>query len=253
MKTLLKVIILTAVSYLACALVEKDKLTSNLEIFLPNQDNFSDLQKHNKSHCPQLHHEFADRAGKFYECAILRSEPQFALCRQCINTYQNMSVAYATLSTTKDNTTGQSCLEKFINNDRLNMVYDLSHTAQNIWMNANCDACYVPWNSNSTNSTPALSDDSYTFFNLTANFTACLSNGKKKDNQTLCKLCELNYTNLNNFYEGMKKSSKDSVCFDIESSVSLTFISYNFFKLIIVIFLDEPITYTLVRRPQMLS
>lgn len=134
-----------------------------------------------------------------------------------------MYSGYEFLKTTIDRTPGHDnviCIDELINRDRMDYWQRIHAEAVKLWDDANCVKCH-DWNNTLANDTDIhpqkLSEDFQTFYNLTETLKICENNSSD-----VCADCEKTYSDLNTFYEGIKKKDKTNICFDIENSMNRT-------------------------------
>ncbi|XP_057653096.1 osteopetrosis-associated transmembrane protein 1 [Diorhabda carinulata] len=160
------------------------------------------------SSCTPLKEKFANSSAQFNLCAIRHSRP-IRMCEKCHNEYLDVQNSYKNLSEVFDN--GTSCLEKYINFDRLQIVSLLYQNNVNLWNNAKCEECYDKKNGNMT-----IADEFGEYFN---NFINCVN--KTKDD--LCSVCMKYYVQLDHYFRSVSDvNDKIGVCMDIVDVMNTT-------------------------------
>lgn len=134
------------------------------------------------------------------------SEP-VNLCQQCVKKYRESEQAYANISLFLDDN-NVSCAAHYLNLDKLNILETVHLNSVNLWVAANCDACFAGNNT--------ISEFGQKFLNLSDLMNDCLVTAKDK-----CQDCEKSYLMLNELYEREKKFNK--LCFDLEDIVRTGF------------------------------
>lgn len=156
--------------------------------------------------------------GAFVSDAMTHANP-FIMCtgNNTFHAYRATMELYDDLLTSIDPASHKEfCSARFLNKNRMSVVTTLLSNSANLWNSANCDECYANKTYNFSNSTKdfLLSLDVYKtcVLNVTTNHTI--------NNTFVCVDCIADYQTLNGFYEQIKKSTNNKICFDLEDKVS---------------------------------
>lgn len=186
---------------------------------------FNNRSKHKNHTCHDFENQYKDGLKEFYVCAVESTNKDFWFCKNCSGSFSKMFYGYELLKTKTDLIPGHnnvSCISEVINTDRMNFWFRIHEEAVKLWDDANCYKCY-DWNGTLINGTvfqkQNWTEDFVTFMNLTERLEVCEELQKDKDP---CNACAKNYTELNKFYEKIKKKYQTNMCFDIENSMNRT-------------------------------
>lgn len=146
----------------------------------------------------------------------------FWFCKKCSGEFWVMYSGYEFLKTSIDSHNNESCISELINRDRMDFWFRIHAEAVKLWDDANCYKCY-DWNSTLVNNgtipvEQKWSEEFASFMLLTEKLEIC----EKIFFNNSCTDCLKNYTELNKFYETIKKKNQINICFDIENSMNRT-------------------------------
>ncbi|ENN81515.1 hypothetical protein YQE_02044, partial [Dendroctonus ponderosae] len=163
--------------------------------------------------CTSVRDLFANASSDFIQCAIDHSRP-ITLCADCVQEYLDVLNSYNNISKASDN--GTSCLNSFVNLDRLGIVHTLYENSVNLWTRAKCYECFAL--ANGTN-TPIPSDISHVFQSLYQDFQDCVNRSREDD----CTKCMDTYVKLQNYFLSISnENEKIGVCMDIVDLMNTT-------------------------------
>ena len=130
-------------------------------------------------------------------------------------TMQFYNKLFATIDT---HNTSALCSDKFLNKNRMNVVMSLISASSGLWLSANCDDCYI----DSSATTQNFSRNTEEFLDSHRIYNECVQNitGNKLDESLVCTECITDYQRLNGLYDGIKISTGNKICFDLEDKVS---------------------------------
>lgn len=105
--------------------------------------------------CKESKDKFANSSAQFILCALENSRP-IKLCKNCVDSYINVVESYNNMANVilyiisiitafilrfmffQISFNGTSCLERFINRDRLQIVNTMYGNTENLWSEAKC-------------------------------------------------------------------------------------------------------------------
>lgn len=173
--------------------------------------------------CKQVFESLLACNSRFLDQAMLKSDPFFVCTHnETARDYRWLMSYYDYLMTYHDATDPKSpsCASMYLSKNRMELVTNTIQYSKNIWIEANCDNCYE----SSSSKTPKLSTDTNLFLESYRNYSQCVKDASKNNQQlnVTCQLCQQDYLNMNNVYERIKDSfGYYKTCFDIQDQVSL--------------------------------
>uniref|UniRef100_A0A336LEY2 CSON008248 protein n=1 Tax=Culicoides sonorensis TaxID=179676 RepID=A0A336LEY2_CULSO len=184
------------------------------------------LSNHTNHKCKEFENKFKDGLKLYYTCAVANTHQQFWVCANCSTEFSEFFYGFELLKTTPDRRPGyenQTCIKEVVDVDRMNYWARIRNEAVKLWEDANCYKCY-DWNGTLINKTEFqvqnYTEDFKLFLNLSIQIDHCM--GSQPKNVSICDVCATTYTELNKFYEGIKKKYKSNMCFDIENAMNKT-------------------------------
>ncbi|XP_063698300.1 uncharacterized protein LOC134829230 [Culicoides brevitarsis] len=162
---------------------------------------------------------------EFYSCMLKETVVDFAVCQNCSDYFWTMFSGFELLKNTTDTRPGHEnakCIDELLHKDRMDYWSRIHAEAVKLWDDANCYKCH-DWNGTFVTDPTIpvhqnLTADFQTFLNYTEELKTC----EDRETDNICQKCEKIYTDLNKFYEGIKKKDKAKICFDIENSMNRT-------------------------------
>ncbi|GFS09490.1 osteopetrosis-associated transmembrane protein 1-like [Elysia marginata] len=154
--------------------------------------------------CEAFFYEYVAAAGNFTHCQLLHAKP-FRICTKCFEPYAIMTSLYFDLTILKNH---PCCFFSSLGCIRNLKVDEKTKEVE----------YFVPKDVNK-------------FISLYANISDCLMGNlsfdldldTKNDNiSVLCKVCNENYQNLNDHYNGMSNSANGDVCMDVVDMMNYT-------------------------------
>ncbi|CAH1117921.1 unnamed protein product [Phaedon cochleariae] len=173
------------------------------------------MDKSTSNNCTEIRNNFAIANANFTYCAIQHSRP-ITLCENCVDIYSNVVESYANMS--KDVINGSSCLNHFINLDRLEILQTLYQNSLDLWNRAKCHECFVFENGQHTRKQSNETVQFLKYYNI---FMSCVNDTKDAD--TLCPDCMNNYILLRDYYSSISKyNEKIGLCMDLVDIMNTT-------------------------------
>ncbi|CAG9859158.1 unnamed protein product [Phyllotreta striolata] len=165
------------------------------------------------SDCGTLRKIFANASAQFTSCTIDNSRP-ITVCEICKDNYVDILDSYKNMSQALVN--GTTCLDKFINQDRLQILQIIYNNNLDMWSRAKCDECYdskiYTYNQSISNRTEQF----HMYYNT---FMNCTTQHENK----VCTECMKNYTTLDTYYKSISNiNEKIGVCMDIVDIMNTT-------------------------------
>ncbi|XP_059478451.1 osteopetrosis-associated transmembrane protein 1 [Neocloeon triangulifer] len=165
--------------------------------------------------CEKLIEDYADKSATYMYCAILNARP-FTFCESCIGGYIDVLSAYLEIYEMHDNETGESCKDKLLNQDRVEILEETFKSLAKLWGRSECDSCFE-FSANGT-LTNNLRNSTLEFNRLQLLVKECIDE-HLNDTVSVCDTCQKPYHNLNLYYNNIKMQAEDSengnVCMDI--------------------------------------
>ncbi|XP_050309889.1 osteopetrosis-associated transmembrane protein 1 [Anthonomus grandis grandis] len=162
--------------------------------------------------CNQARDAFANASSVFISCSINNSHP-VTFCGNCVSNYINVLATYKNMSTVKNN--GTSCIENFVNLDRLGIVQTMYQSSVNLWSRAKCNDCFVTEKGFLTERPSNVSKQFKEYYHT---FESCINSSAYE-----CSECLNSYTNLQNYFLSFSsESEKIGTCMDLVDMMNNT-------------------------------
>ncbi|CRK93329.1 CLUMA_CG006870, isoform A [Clunio marinus] len=169
--------------------------------------------------CMSLRNKIQICTGSFLEHAIMNNNP-YAICtNNC--TYESHRLTlkyYERLFIVHDNHTRNSlCADALLRQNRMNVIDSVVSYVKSIWESSNCDNCY----NEATGFKHNFSRKTEEFFDFQDKYKECINTEYKNgsNNSVTCNNCQKYYQIVNSFYEQIRESSENKICFDIEDKM----------------------------------
>lgn len=164
--------------------------------------------------CMQVRDAFANASSAFSSCSVEHSRP-VTFCQACVTQYIDVLHSYRNMSEVTSN--GRSCIDNFINLDRLGIVETLYHNHVDLWNRAKCYECFATENGTQTFNKSA---QTIKFTELFEEYTNCANTTKDSD---VCSICMDKYVTLNKYFLSISnENEKIGVCMDIVDLMNTT-------------------------------
>ncbi|CAB3363791.1 Hypothetical predicted protein [Cloeon dipterum] len=176
-----------------------------------------------EGNCEKLLEDYADKSATYMYCAILNARP-FTFCESCVGGYFEVLSTYLDIYESKDNETGQSCKDKLLNRDRVEILEETFKSLAKLWGRSSCDHCFE-LDKNGT-LTKNLRNSTIEFNRRHKIAQDCI-NEHRNDSTSVCETCKKPYHNLNEFYNNDIKLNAEeyesgNVCMDIVDLMNAT-------------------------------
>lgn len=174
--------------------------------------------------CASLLQDFAVACADFMLCSISNARP-IRMCSSCIKSYNDVMDRHSKIFENGESP-NTSCIDKFINLDRLEIFEAGYSYVQELWNKGQCRNCFVE---GTNNSLPfELSNSTKQFQKLYLDTNQCLEDRYNSSTKTydpdVCNACSDKYCQMNGYYSRLKESLGDGqLCMDIVDTVSFFF------------------------------
>ncbi|XP_055383049.1 osteopetrosis-associated transmembrane protein 1-like [Condylostylus longicornis] len=164
--------------------------------------------------CAELLNVYGDTLENFLRCSMHNAVP-VTFCFNCASYYQNLTENFDALMKAefKEANKTVKCREKYIDQDRLNVILDNHNHFENLWNKAACFGCFLDNTTTNSNETKIM-------FKKLDDLKNCISSHWDSN---VCENCAADYDKANFYYnEEFVKKHKDHICFDIRDDMNRT-------------------------------
>ncbi|KAG0412420.1 hypothetical protein HPB47_010431 [Ixodes persulcatus] len=172
--------------------------------------------------CTLLLVTIANVTSVFERCALMRSRP-FTMCESCVNEYGVAVRIFDQLQKNLTDPTMKLCKDEFFSSAKFSVVYKTIVHIRDLWQSASCAGCFERQLSSDGGYT--VSNDTIIFNRKLHEMNECVnrSESESKNRTNLCIICDGPYRDLNRFYNGLVRASKDgNICFDMVDAMNAT-------------------------------
>lgn len=170
--------------------------------------------------CNEMRDKFAIALSDFINCSIVSAQPVI-LCENCADTYHAIVTNYTLLSHVNNNDSAETtCIDNFINLDRLQILSTLYKNANDLWTKAKCSAC-VRFNENGTHTATKIGQIFHEKYEI---FYNCTRENNSANITKFCTMCFDKYMKLNEYYFGIGDITHgiEDACMDIVDLMNKT-------------------------------
>uniref|UniRef100_A0A4D5RN18 Osteopetrosis-associated transmembrane protein 1 n=1 Tax=Ixodes scapularis TaxID=6945 RepID=A0A4D5RN18_IXOSC len=198
----------------------------------PNWSRMIDVREHSESllgsedapweNCTLLLVTIANVTSVFERCALMRARP-FTMCESCVNEYGVAVRIFDQLQKNLTDPTMKLCKDEFFSSAKFSVVYKTIVHIRDLWQSASCDGCFEK--QLSSDGGYMVSNDTIIFNRKLHEMNECVnrSESESKNRTNLCIICDGPYRDLNRFYNGLVRASKDgNICFDMVDAMNAT-------------------------------
>ncbi|XP_031628872.1 osteopetrosis-associated transmembrane protein 1-like [Contarinia nasturtii] len=183
--------------------------------FCVHSDNITEA----KDECRKLFNILKESLGELDVCTIGNAVP-VGMCDACIGQYVKAVQSFHNLTNVSDpKSVRERCIDRFMNQDALNIVWQQYQSAKNLWNNADCSNCFVEQcdadkivDVNKVKELCKQNVEIINFKNRTSILNDCLREGDIH-RVDVCKECLTKFNSLEETYKNLP-GSPNQICFE---------------------------------------